>query len=71
LPPTFIQTGEAEILLSDSTALSERLGAAGVPLTLEIWPDMFHIFQARYKMLAQARQAITRLGQWSAAHIGA
>jgi hypothetical protein len=42
-----------------------------VPLTLEIWPDMFHIFQARYKMLAPARQAITRLGQWSAAHIGA
>jgi acetyl esterase/lipase len=71
LPPAFIQTGEAEILLSDSTALAERLGAAGVPVTLEIWPDMFHIFQARYKMLAPARQAITRLGQWSAAHIGA
>lgn len=69
LPPTFIQTGEAEILMSDSTALAERLGAAGVPLTLEIWPEMFHVFQARYPMLAQARQAIQRLGQWSAAHI--
>lgn len=69
LPPAFIQTGEAEILMSDSTALAERLGAAGVPLTLEIWPDMFHVFQARYPMLAQARQAIQRLGQWSAAHI--
>lgn len=69
LPPTFIQTGEAEILMSDSTALAERLGAAGVPLTLEIWPDMFHVFQARYPMLTQARQAIQRLGAWSAAHI--
>lgn len=69
LPPTYIQTGEAEILMSDSTALAERLGAAGVPLTLEIWPEMFHVFQARYGMLSQARQAIDRLGHWAAAHI--
>jgi acetyl esterase/lipase len=69
LPPTFIQTGEAEVLLSDSTALAERLGAAGVPLTLEIWPEMFHVFQARYPMMTQSRQAIQRLGQWAAAHV--
>jgi acetyl esterase/lipase len=69
LPPAFIQTGEAEVLLSDSTALAERMGASGVPVTLEIWPDMFHVFQARYPMLAQARQAIARLGQWAAAHV--
>jgi epsilon-lactone hydrolase len=69
LPPAFIQTGEAEVLLSDSTALAERLGASGVPVSLEIWPDMFHVFQARYSMLAQARQAIHRLGQWAAAHV--
>lgn len=69
LPPSFIQTGEAEVLLSDSTTLAERLGAAGVPVTLEIWPDMFHVFQARYPMLAQSRQAIQRLGQWAAAHV--
>ncbi len=69
LPPTFIQTGEAEILMSDSTSLAERLGAAGVPVSLEIWPDMFHVFQARYAMLSQARTAIQRLGQWAAAHV--
>lgn len=69
LPPTFIQTGEAEILMSDSTSLAERLGAAGVPVSLEIWPEMFHVFQARYPMLGQARNAIQRLGQWAAAHV--
>lgn len=69
LPPTYIQTGEAEILMSDSTALAERLGAAGSPVTLEIWPEMFHIFQARYTMLSHAREAIDRLGQWAAAHV--
>lgn len=70
LPPCYIQTGEAEILMSDSTALAERLGAAGVPVTLEIWPEMFHVFQARYPALTQARQAVERLGQWAAAHVG-
>lgn len=70
LPPTYIQTGEAEVLMSDSTALTERLGAAGVPVTLEIWPDMFHVFQARYAVLGAARQAVERLGKWSAAHLG-
>ena len=69
LPPAYIQAGEAEILMSDSTALTERLGAAGVPVTLEIWPDMFHVFQARYAMLSQARQAVERLGHWCAAHV--
>jgi acetyl esterase/lipase len=70
LPPTYIQTGQAEILMSDSTALAERLGAAGVPVTLEIWPDMFHVFQARYAVLSNARQAVRRLGRWAAAHLG-
>ena len=70
LPPTYIQAGEAEILMSDSTTLTERLGAAGVPVTLEIWPDMFHVFQARYAMLSQARQAVERLGAWCGAHVG-
>ena len=69
LPPVLIQTGEAEIVLSDSTALAERLGASGSPVTLEIWPDMFHVFQARFAMLTHARQAIDRLGAWAGAHI--
>ncbi len=69
LPPAIIQTGEAEVVLSDSTTLAERLGAAGSPVTLEIWPEMFHVFQARYPMLTQARQAITRLGAWAGAHL--
>ena len=70
LPPTYIQTGQAEILMSDSTALAERLGAAGTPVTLEIWPDMFHVFQARYATLSNGRQAVRRLGSWAAMHLG-
>jgi monoterpene epsilon-lactone hydrolase len=57
------------VLLSDSSTLAERLGGAGVPVTLEIWPDMFHVFQARFPMLSHARQAVERLGAWAGAHI--
>ncbi len=68
LPPAIIQVGEAEILLSDSTTLAERLGAAGSAVSLEIWPEMFHVFQARYKMMEHASQAVERLGAWAKAH---
>jgi monoterpene epsilon-lactone hydrolase len=68
-PPVYIQVGEAETLLSDSTRLAERLGASGSPVTLEIWPDMFHVFQARFTLLSPARQAIERLGAWTKAHL--
>jgi epsilon-lactone hydrolase len=71
LPPAMIQVGEADILLSDSTMLAERLGAAGAPVSLEIWPHMFHVFQARYAVLGHARQAVQRLGAWAGAHFGA
>lgn len=68
LPPAYIQVGEAEIALSDATTLAERLGAGGSPVTLEVWPEMFHVFQARYPMLAAARQAVDRLAAWAFAH---
>jgi len=37
--------GEDEILLDDSTRLEEKLKAAGVTVRLEIWAEMWHVFQ--------------------------
>ncbi|MDA1075152.1 MAG: alpha/beta hydrolase [Proteobacteria bacterium] len=45
LPPLLIQVGDAEILLDDSTRLSERAKAAGVDATLQIYDGAFHVFQ--------------------------
>ena len=45
LPPTLIQVGEREILLSDSLRLQERMAQAGVPCVLECWKDLWHVFQ--------------------------
>ena len=45
LPPVLIQAGTNEILLSDSIRLRDRLVQAGTPCRLEVWPDMWHVFQ--------------------------
>jgi len=64
LPPMLIQVGSEEVLLSDSTMLAARAGAAKTPVTLEVWPDMIHVFHFFYPMLTDARAAIARMGRW-------
>ena len=44
-PPTLIQVGGHEILLSDSQRLCEKMKAAGVSCRLEVWEDLWHVFQ--------------------------
>lgn len=63
-PPMLIQVGSEEVLLSDSTLLAARAGEAKVPVTLEIWPDMVHVFHYFFPMLTDARTAIARMGRW-------
>lgn len=44
-PPTLIQVGSHEILNSDSIRLKEAMDKAGVSCHLEVWKDMWHVFQ--------------------------
>ena len=64
LPPLLIQVGSEEALLCDSTGFAERARAAGVDVTLEVWPGMFHVWQATAPMIPEARQAIDRIGEF-------
>jgi len=61
LPPVFIQVGDDEILLSDSTRLAENLESAGGRVTLEIWPGMWHVFQVFVHQMPESREAIARI----------
>ncbi|MGE0830091.1 MAG: alpha/beta hydrolase [Hyphomonadaceae bacterium] len=61
LPPLLILVGDAEILLDDSTRLAERARAAGVDVTLEIWPEMIHIWPYFAPRLQEGREAIARM----------
>jgi acetyl esterase/lipase len=69
LPPLLIHVGAAEILLSDSVALAERAGLAGVQTQLEVWPEMIHVWHAFSDHLDAGRRAIDAAGAWMAGRL--
>lgn len=44
-PPTYIQAGDNEILLSDSVALHKKMVKANVSVKIDIYKRMWHVFQ--------------------------
>ncbi len=64
LPPLLIQAGSDELLLSDATRLADRARAAGVDVTLSIWPGMWHVWHIFAPWLPEARRAIAEAGSY-------
>lgn len=64
LPPLLIQIGSRELLLSDAEELAARAKAAGVDVTLEVWPEMQHEWQFAAAFLPEGRRAIGRVGEF-------
>ena len=64
LPETLIQVGDHEILLSDSTRLSDNISAAGGKVTLQVWPEMWHVFQFFVKLMPESRRAIDDIAKF-------
>jgi acetyl esterase/lipase len=64
LPPLLIQVGDAETLLDDSNRLAERARAAGVPVKLEVWPEMIHVWQLFASFLPEGQEAIGGIGKF-------
>lgn len=61
-PPILIQAGSNEILLSDSVRLRDRLVQAGIPCRLEVYPDMWHVFQMF--PMKKANRAMENVGKF-------
>jgi monoterpene epsilon-lactone hydrolase len=68
LPPLLIQVGDAEVLLDDATRVADRAKAAGVDVTIEVWPEMVHVWHVFAKILPEGQQAIDRIGEFVIAH---
>ncbi len=68
LPPLLLQVGDAEVLLSDTTRVTERARAAGVDVVEEVWDEMFHVWHAFAPMLPEGQQAIERIGEFIQQH---
>lgn len=64
LPPVLIQVGDDEILLSDSTRFADKMQAAGNRVEIEIWPEMWHVFQLFIGKMPEARKAINKIGAY-------
>jgi acetyl esterase/lipase len=71
LPPILIQAGDAELILDDATRFATRARAAGVDVTLDIWDEMPHVFQAFVGLLPEADQAVAQIGIWLREHVRA
>lgn len=69
LPPLLIQADDHELLLSDATRLAEKARASGVEVTLEVWDEMWHVWQAWAGSLPEGQQAIERIGAFIRHHL--
>jgi acetyl esterase/lipase len=67
-PPTLIQVGSAETLLSDATRFAAAAGSADVDVTLEIWPHMIHACPVWNAKLEDGRRALRKAGEFIRAH---
>ena len=63
-PPIYIQTGAVETLLEDSRKLADLARQSGVDVTLEIVPEMQHVFQFLAGTAPEGDAAISRLADW-------
>lgn len=63
-PPLLIQVGGNEVLLDDATRLATRAAAAGVAVTLEVTPDVPHVFVGFAGMLDEADEALAKAGRF-------
>lgn len=64
IAPLYIQVGGDETLLDDSTRVAERARAAGCDVTLDIFPEMQHVFQASVGNMPEATDAVQRIGNY-------
>ncbi len=69
LPPVLVEVGEREVLLDDATRLAERLRDAGGSVSLTLWPELIHVFQAfPGSVVPEADRSIGAIGAFLAKH---
>jgi acetyl esterase/lipase len=56
-PPTLIQAGTKEIFLSNAVRQYQALDTAGIPVKLDLYEGMWHIFQVFTYDIPEARLA--------------
>jgi acetyl esterase/lipase len=69
LPPMLFQVGSTEMLRDDTMRAAAKAHAAGVPVEVEIWDRMPHVFMAMH-VLPQAAEAAASIVRFIGARAG-
>jgi monoterpene epsilon-lactone hydrolase len=62
-PPIMVHAGALELLRDDASRIGERAAAAGVPVSVEIYDGMQHVFQAN-PYVPEAKVSLGRLANF-------
>ncbi|QXC43291.1 alpha/beta hydrolase [Rhodococcus qingshengii] len=71
LPPSLLIVAESEVLRVDSEVMAQRLAAAGVPCSLQIWNGQVHAFPAVWPGLPESRAALRDVARFIRARLDA
>lgn len=64
LPPVLLIAAESEMLRCDAELMTERLAAADVPVTLQIWAGQVHAFPVLVDLLPESRAAVHEVAEF-------
>lgn len=69
LPPMLFQVGSTEMIRDDSVRAAAKANESGIPVQLEVWQSMPHVFQT-IGALPQAEVAADRIVAFATKHTG-
>lgn len=64
LPPLLIHVGSRECLLDDSVRFAEKAKGDGVPVTLEVWEGLIHVFHLFAALAPEGRDGIRKISEF-------
>jgi epsilon-lactone hydrolase len=70
LHPLLIHVGEVETLRDDAVRFAERATKAGVDVTLEVWPEMIHVWHVLGPDVPESEAGVARIAEFIADRLG-
>jgi acetyl esterase/lipase len=69
LPPMLVHVGDHEVLLADAVGIAQRAQAAGVDLTLDVWPEMIHVWHVFVGVVPESDEAVGQVAAFLQHHL--
>jgi epsilon-lactone hydrolase len=69
LPPLQLYASSTEVLLDDAVRLAARARDCGVPVDLQVWDDLPHVWPIHYLLMPEARAAMRQIADFARRHL--